>query len=136
VSADKRLEWLKTFSMVAGTTATVAKAVLDYRKFRRDQEKLEYTRNLQRRAWEMVMKGELSEARIDDITLKAPPKKKTDTDAPDDKPDKVEVSVPEATKPNGKATDVDLGSPESAPSNGSENPHNGSGPQDDTSRDA
>ena len=105
--AAKKLEWIKAASMVVGSVATAAKAVLDYRKFKHHQEKLEYTRNLQRKAWEQVMHGELSEAKIDDVTIKAP------------KSTKKKKSKP-AKSPTGDVSTA-VGVDDDAPTNGKKN---------------
>jgi len=69
---SKKIEWARTGSVVVGSVIAVVKTAMDYRKFRRDQDTLEYTRNLQREAWRQILNGELAEAKIGDLHLKAP----------------------------------------------------------------
>ena len=76
MSSSSKLEWLKTGSVVLGALVAAGKAVIEYRKYKRDQESAVYTRDLQRRAWEQVMNGELSEAKIGDFQVKAPSRQK------------------------------------------------------------
>lgn len=74
---SKALEWFRAGSVVAGTAIAAVNTVIQYNKFRRDQESIEYTRSLQRQAWEKVLGGQLREAKVGDMEIKAPTPKET-----------------------------------------------------------
>ncbi|PJB36614.1 MAG: hypothetical protein CO108_22925 [Deltaproteobacteria bacterium CG_4_9_14_3_um_filter_63_12] len=73
----KKLEWIKTGTMVVGTLIAAGRAFIEYHKFKREQETQEYNRGLQKKAWQQVMDGELTEAKVGDITIKSTPKPST-----------------------------------------------------------
>lgn len=93
MSGSSRLDWLKASATLIGSVAAATRAVVEYRKFRREQETLEYTRGLQRKAWQQVVDGELAAARVGDIEVKAPGEKPSTARKP--RPD--EATTPATT---------------------------------------
>lgn len=69
---SRGLEWLKVGSMVVTSAVSAARAVIEYRKYRSEREAWEVNRRLQDRAWKQVLEGELHEARVGHVRLRAP----------------------------------------------------------------
>ncbi len=67
----KKVEWLQAVSLITGTVVAITKAVIQYNEFKREQGTLEYTRELQRRAWDKVIAGELAEAKVGEMTIRS-----------------------------------------------------------------
>ena len=67
----KKVEWLQAVSLITGTVVAITKAVIQYNEFMREQGTLEYTRELQRRAWDKVIAGELAEAKVGEMTIRS-----------------------------------------------------------------
>ena len=74
--ANRGIDLLTAGAALVGAGATASRAVLEYRKFRQERETREYTRDMQRRAWQKLMDGELAFARVSDMELRAPANRK------------------------------------------------------------
>ena len=74
------LDVLQKASVVLGAVVGASRAMIEYRRFRQHQRSDEYTRTLQRQAWEKVLNGELEEAKVGNLHIRrAAPK---DADLP------------------------------------------------------
>lgn len=80
---SKKVEWLQAISLITGTAVAIAKTVIQYNEFKREQGTLEYTRELQRRAWDKVIAGELAEAKVGEMTIRSVQSEKSATNTTD-----------------------------------------------------
>ena len=67
------MNW-QSASMLIGALAAALHAFIAYKGAKNTENENSKTRSMQDKAWQQVLDGELSEASINGMTIKAPPK--------------------------------------------------------------